>query len=586
MAIPRASVQRLQQTLSHIQPAKGPEQLSIVEGPTQPELLDITLGELLTLQALQYSDYECLVFPWTGARWTYGDLKDEADRLARGLLAMGIQKGDRIGIMAGNCEQYISVFFAAARVGAILVVLNNTYTPSELYYALNHSECRLLFMTPRIGRHNLEEVLTKLSPRPQQNATSKALEEIIILRGEYSDFDTYDTVIRRGLSQAAHVLQDRESELRSGDVCNLQFTSGSTGNPKAAMLTHHNLVNNSRFIGDRMNLTSFDILCCPPPLFHCFGLVLGMLAVVTHGSKIVFPSEAFDPQAVLHAISNEKCTALHGVPTMFEAILSIPKPPRFDTSNLRTGIIAGAPVPRPLMKRLLGGLNMREYTSSYGLTEASPTCFNAFTTDSIHTRLTTVGKVLPHARAKIIDTQGNIVPVGQRGELCIAGYQLTKGYWHNPEKTAETLVTDANGVTWLKTGDEASFNQQGYCTITGRFKDIIIRGGENIYPLEIEERLTAHPRIDLASVIGIPDQKYGEVVGAFIALAPGDGARPSDEELRAWTRETLGRHKAPQYIFVFGEEGVSSTVPVTGSGKVRKMDLRQAAATVLAQRGR
>lgn len=238
MAIPRASVQRLQQTLSHIQPAKGPEQLSIVEGPTQPELLDITLGELLTLQALQYSDYECLVFPWTGARWTYGDLKDEADRLARGLLAMGIQKGDRIGIMAGNCEQYISVFFAAARVGAILVVLNNTYTPSELYYALNHSECRLLFMTPRIGRHNLEEVLTKLSPRPQQNATSKALEEIIILRGEYSDFDTYDTVIRRGLSQAAHVLQDRESELRSGDVCNLQFTSGSTGNPKAAMLTH------------------------------------------------------------------------------------------------------------------------------------------------------------------------------------------------------------------------------------------------------------------------------------------------------------------------------------------------------------
>ncbi|KAJ5625290.1 AMP-dependent synthetase/ligase [Penicillium lagena] len=586
MAIPRASVQRLQQTLSHVQPAKGPVQLSIVEGPTQPELLDITLGELLTLQALRYGDYECLVFPWTGARWTYRDLKDEADRLARGLLAMGIQKGDRIGIMAGNCEQYISVFFAAARVGAILVVLNNTYTPSELYYALNHSECRLLFMTPRIGRHNLEEVLTELGPRPKQNATSKALEETIILRGEYNDFGTYDSVIQRGLSQAAHVLQDRESELRSGDVCNLQFTSGSTGNPKAAMLTHHNLVNNSRFIGDRMDLTSFDILCCPPPLFHCFGLVLGMLAVVTHGSKIVFPSETFDPQAVLHAISDEKCTALHGVPTMFEAILSIPKPPQFDTSNLRTGIIAGAPVPRPLMKRLLGELNMSEYTSSYGLTEASPTCFNAFTTDSIHTRLTTVGKVLPHARAKIIDTQGNLVPVGQRGELCIAGYQLTKGYWHNPEKTVETLVTDADGVTWLKTGDEASFNEQGYCTITGRFKDIIIRGGENIYPLEIEERLTAHPQIELASVIGIPDQKYGEVVGAFIALAAGDGPRPSDEDLRAWTRETLGRHKAPQYVFVFGEEGVSSTVPVTGSGKVRKVDLRQAAAAVLAQRGR
>ncbi|KAJ5586640.1 hypothetical protein N7450_006427 [Penicillium hetheringtonii] len=582
MAVP-PSVQRLNQTLGHLHPAAAPLHLSIVAGPTHPKLLDITLGELLTIQALHYADYECLVFPWTGARWTYADLKEESDRLARGMLTMGIQKGDRVGIMAGNCEQYISVFFAAARVGAILVVLNNTYTPSELSYALNHSECRLLFMTPQIGRHNLEEVLTELGPNPKQNGTSSSLDEIVILRGVYKNFSSYADVVQRGVSQPAHLLQDRESQLRPHDVCNLQFTSGSTGNPKAAMLTHHNLVNNSRFIGDRMNLSSFDILCCPPPLFHCFGLVLGMLAVVTHGSKIIFPSETFDPKAVLHAISDEKCTALHGVPTMFEAILSIPKPDNFDTSNLRTGIIAGAPVPRPLMKRLLGELNMTEYTSSYGLTEASPTCFNAFTTDSIHTRLTTVGKVLPHARAKIIDAKGNIVPVGQRGELCIAGYQLTKGYWHNPEKTAETLVTDAEGITWLKTGDEASFNEHGYCTITGRFKDIIIRGGENIYPLEIEERLTAHPNIELASVIGIPDQKYGEVVGAFIQISP-NHARPTDEDLRTWTRETLGRHKAPQHVFVFGEEGVPSTVPVTGSGKVRKVELRQMATDALARR--
>ncbi|EAW22141.1 putative long-chain-fatty-acid-CoA ligase [Aspergillus fischeri NRRL 181] len=579
-----ATVRRLQQTLSHLEPPKAPQLLSIVEGPTQPELLDITLGELLTLQSLQYGDYECLVFPWTGARWTYADLKDEADRVAHGLLAMGIQKGDRIGIMAGNCEQYISVFFAAARVGAILVVLNNTYTPSELYYALEHTDCRLLFVTPRIGRHSLEEVLAKLGPRPKEQGTSSALEEIILLRGQYNGFSTYEHVIQRGLPLPSHALQDREAELHSTDVCNLQFTSGSTGNPKAAMLTHHNLVNNSRFIGDRMNLTSFDTLCCPPPLFHCFGLVLGMLAVVTHGSKIIFPSETFDPTAVLRAISDEKCTALHGVPTMFEAILSLPKPPNFDCSNLRTGIIAGAPVPRPLMKRLLEELNMTEYTSSYGLTEASPTCFNALTTDSIERRLTTVGKVMPHAKAKIIDTQGHIVPVGQRGELCIAGYQLTKGYWNNPEKTAEALITDSDGVTWLKTGDEAIFDEEGYCTITGRFKDIIIRGGENIYPLEIEERLAAHPAIEVASVIGIPDQKYGEVVGAFLALAADVSARPSDEELRAWTRETLGRHKAPQYFFVFGEEGVDRTIPVTGSGKVRKVDLRKIAAGVLERR--
>ncbi|KAI9374717.1 acetyl-CoA synthetase-like protein [Aspergillus egyptiacus] len=578
-----ATVRRLQQTLSHLQSPAAPQQLSIVYGETQPELLDVTLGELLTLQSLQYGDYECLVFPWTGARWTYADLNDEADRIARGMLAMGIKKGDRIGIMAGNCEQYISIFFGAARVGAILVVLNNTYTPSELYYALNHTDCRLLFLTPRINKHSLEEVLEKLGPQPKQSGTSKALEEIIVIRGEYKNFTTYAQVIERGLPLPSNALPEREAELQPEDVCNLQFTSGSTGNPKAAMLTHHNLVNNSRFIGDRMNLTSFDILCCPCPLFHCFGLVLGMLAVVTHGSKIVFPAETFDPLKTLHAVSDEKCTALHGVPTMFEAILSFQKPENFDCSNLRTGIIAGAPVPRPLMKRLFEELNMRQYTSSYGLTEASPTCFNALTTDSIETRLQTVGKVMPHAKAKIVDAKGNIVPVGQRGELCMAGYQLTKGYWNNPEKTAEVLVTDEEGTTWLKTGDEAIFTPEGYCTITGRFKDIIIRGGENIYPLEIEERLSSHPAIEVASVIGIPDPKYGEVVGAFIALAEGQ-TRPSDDELRTWTRETLGRHKAPQHVFVFGEEGVDRTVPVTGSGKVCKVDLRKIAARVLERR--
>ncbi|KAL4886630.1 hypothetical protein BJY04DRAFT_228432 [Aspergillus karnatakaensis] len=578
-----AAVRRLQQTISHLQAPVAPQQLSIVSGPTEPELLDVTLGELLTLQSLQYGDYECLVFPWTGARWTYADLNDEADRVARGMLAMGIKKGDRVGIMAGNCEQYISIFFAAARVGAILVVLNNTYTPSELYYALNHTDCRLLFMTPRINKHNLKEVLEHLGPHPKQCGTSKALEEIVIIRGAYKDFTTYASVIERGLPLPSNALPERESTLQPEDVCNLQFTSGSTGNPKAAMLTHHNLVNNSRFIGDRMTLTSFDILCCPPPLFHCFGLVLGMLAVVTHGSKIIFPAETFDPLATLHAISDEKCTALHGVPTMFEAILSFEKPPNFDCSNLRTGIIAGAPVPRPLMKRLFDELNMRGYTSSYGLTEASPTCFNAVPTDAIETRLQTVGKVMPHARAKIIDATGAIVPVGQRGELCIAGYQLTKGYWHNPEKTAETLVADDEGTLWLKTGDEAVFDAQGRCSITGRFKDIIIRGGENIYPLEIEERLSAHPALTLASVIGISDAKYGEVVGAFISIAEG-GSRPSDNELRDWTRETLGRHKAPQYFFVFGEEGVDREVPITGSGKVRKVDLRNIAKGVLERR--
>ncbi|RMJ28843.1 long-chain-fatty-acid-CoA ligase [Aspergillus sp. HF37] len=571
---------RLQQTLSHLQhPQSLPSPISLVTGPTHPPLLDLTLGQLLARQTDTYGNLECLVFPWTGARWSYSVLNDEADKVARGLLAMGVQKGDRVGIMAGNCEQYISVFFGVARVGAILIVLNNTYTAAELDFALSHTDCRFLFLTPQIGRHSLEDTLNKLGPHPKALGRSKALEEIIVLRGEYGSCTTYDQLIQRGAFLPNPVLEDREAVLQPDDVCNLQFTSGSTGNPKTAMLTHYNLVNNARFIGDRMAFTTVDILCCPPPLFHCFGLVLGMLAVVTHGAKIVFPSETFDPRAVLHALSDEKCTALHGVPTMFEAILSLPKPENFHTSNLRTGIIAGAPVPRPLMKRLFNELNMTQ------LTEASPTCFNAFTTDTIETRLTTVGKVMPHARAKIVDKSGHIVPVGQRGELCIAGYQLSRGYWNNDEKTRETFVTDEAGVTWLKTGDEALFTEQGYCTITGRFKDIIIRGGENIYPLEIEERLSTHPAVNIASVIGVADAKYGEVVGAFIAVAPGfEDKRASDEALRNWVRETLGRYKVPHYVFVFGEEGVDRAVPVTGSGKVRKVDLRRTAMEVLERR--
>lgn len=327
-----------------------------------------------------------------------------------------------------------------------------------------------------------------------------------------------------------------------------------------------------------MDFTQYDVLCCPPPLFHCFGLVLGLLACITHGAKIVYPEESFDPDAVLRAISDEKCTALHGVPTMFESILARQRPEEFDCSQLRTGIIAGAPVPRPLMRRLLDELNMTEFTSSYGLTEASPTCFNAFTSDSINRRLTTVGTVLPHAKAKIIDPKtGNIVKVGQRGELCMSGYQVHQGYWKNPEKTNETLIQSDDGTVWLRTGDEAVFDAEGYCSITGRFKDIIIRGGENIYPLEIEERLTAHPAISRAAVIGVPNTHYGEVVGAFVVIENGQKC-PSSEELRDWTREKLGRHKAPRHVFVFGlDSRLPRDIPQTGSGKVQKQILRNLA---------
>jgi acyl-CoA synthetase (AMP-forming)/AMP-acid ligase II len=340
-----------------------------------------------------------------------------------------------------------------------------------------------------------------------------------------------------------------------------------------------NLVNNSRFIGDRMDLTSSDILCCPPPLFHCFGLVLGLLACITHGAKIVYPSETFEPAAVLQAISSERCTAVHGVPTMFESILSLPRPKDFDCSQVRTGIIAGSPVPYTLMQRLVNELNMSEFTSSYGLTEASPTCFNAFTYDTIDRRLTTVGKVMPHASSKIINPKtGHTLPVGERGELCMSGYQVHNGYWKNPQKTSDTLLKDEDGRFWLRTGDEAVFSADGYCTITGRFKDIIIRGGENIYPLEIEERLAAHPAISRVAVVGVPDQHYGEVVAAFLEI-PEDAATSGTlraEDLRNWTRETLGRHKAPRYFFVCGSHALLPTsLPQTGSGKIQKQILRE-----------
>ncbi|PGH19368.1 hypothetical protein AJ80_04008 [Polytolypa hystricis UAMH7299] len=578
---------RLQQTLKHIQvplSRRDVEQLAIVQGPTEPALWDMTLGELLEFQCIRYRNLESLVVPWTGARWTYGQLEEESSKLARGLLARGIRKGDRVGIMAGNCEQYVSVFFAAARVGAILVVLNNTYTHPELMYGLKHSGCKLLFITPRIGRHSVEESLNTLGSPSLVSKELPELKETVILRGTYKEFGTYEDIIRGGNSIQLNAVHRRQDTLSPFDVCNLQFTSGSTGSPKAAMLTHHNIINNSRFIGDRMDFTQADILCCPPPLFHCFGLVLGLLACITHGAKAVYPGEAFDPQAVLRAISDERCTAVHGVPTMFESILDLPRPEGFDCSQLRTGIIAGAPVPRPLMRRLLNELNMTEFTSSYGLTEASPTCFNAFTSDSIDRRLTTVGKVMPHARAKIINPQtGETLKIGERGELCMSGYQVQKGYWNSPTKTAETLLQDEDGTVWLRTGDEAVFDSEGYCSITGRYKDIIIRGGENIYPLEIEERIVAHPAISRAAVVGVPDAHYGEVVGAFLEVEDGHTC-PTVDEIRDWTRKTLGRHKAPKHVFVFGfDHRLPAKVPQTGSGKIQKQLLRDLAKALLEQ---
>lgn len=587
-------------------------QLSVAHGPADVPLLDFKLAELLDFQCDEHGLHECLVIPWTGARWTYDFLRHESILLARAMAASGIRPGDRIGIMAGNCEQYVAVFFACMRIGAILVILNNTYTVSEARYALEFTECRMFFTTPQIGKHDNRKLLAFLA---QQGRT----EDIVILRGFAGDFVPYISLIERGATLDDWLLNDLNTRFTNHDICNLQFTSGTTGQPKAASLTHHSILNNGRFIGDRMNLTDGDVLCCPPPLFHCFGLVLGLLATLTHGGKIVYPSETFDAAACLQAIADEECTAIHGVPAMFDSIFSLPRPANFESHRLRTGIIAGAPVPRHLMELLVHEFGMIEFTSSYGLTEASPTCFNAYYTDAIQKKLTTVGGPMPYLHAKVVDRHGRIVPIETRGELCIAGYQLQKGYWNNKAKTDEVMIRDESGILWLHTGDEAVMHEDESCTITGRFKDIIIRGGENIYPLEIEERLIQHPEIERAIVIGVKHNRYGEVVGAFLqrtvsadstlnpsedstisdAIEKGDpqevsksvieALRPrgnslSDEMVRSWVREKLGRHKAPAHVFWLGENGIPADVPLTGSGKVRKFEMAKLAEKLVGRR--
>ncbi|KAJ4291442.1 hypothetical protein N0V88_006035 [Collariella sp. IMI 366227] len=532
-----------------------PQRPSLLFGPTDPPLVDLTLGELLNLQCLHHGHRESIVIPWTGARWTYNELNHHSRLLAAALLEMGIGVGDRVGIMAGNCEQYAAVFFAATRIGAILVILNNTYTPTEAQYGLDFSECKVFFTTKNIGRLDQQPLLAQLAAR------AKPSPKVVIIRGDSDGYASYKDMLADGSRVNPDRLHHAEAKVLPHLVCNLQFTSGTTGLPKAAMLTHHNIVNNSRFIGDRMRLTP-PTSSAAHPLFHCFGLVLGLMSVITHGAKIVYPAEVFDAPATLRAIIAERCTAVHGVPAMFDSLLALPEAKGLKASDLhlRTGIVAGAPVPRYLMETMVAKLGMQEFTSSYGLTEASPTCFNAFTDDPIATRLTTVGTLMPHARAKIVDRDGVIA-----------------GYWNNSEKTSEVMARDEAGVLWLHTGDEAVFDERGYCSITGRFKDIIIRGGENIYPLEIEERLVAHPAVGMAVVVGLKDEHYGEVVGAFLDLdaAHGGKQRLGLEEVREWVRKKLGKHKAPTHVFWLGVDGVPTAVPLTGSGKVRKFEMAQ-----------
>ncbi|WP_064574605.1 AMP-binding protein [Cupriavidus gilardii] len=541
--------------------------LSLVAGATDVPLSDQTIAELLAATAAAHPDAEAVVFREQGIRWTWRQFSEQVDRLATGLLARGIARGDRVGIWSPNRQEWLVTQFATARIGAILVNINPAYRLAELEYALNKAGVRMLITAARFKTSNYIEMLQKLAPElaDSQPGTLRAARlpalQWVVRMGEE------DTA---GMVRYAEVLSAPDtarldaisSALAPHDPINIQFTSGTTGNPKGATLTHHNVVNNGRFVAMAMRLTERDSLCIPVPLYHCFGMVLSVLACVSVGARMIFPGEAFDPLATMQAVHEERCTALHGVPTMFIAQLDHPDFTKFDFTSLRTGIMAGAPCPIEVMKRVVKDMHMAEVTIAYGMTETSPVSFQSATDDPLEKRVATVGRVQPHLQCKIVDETGQVVPVGATGELCTRGYSVMLGYWEDDARTREAIRDG-----WMHTGDLATIDEQGYCNIVGRVKDMVIRGGENLYPREIEEFLFRHPKVQAVQVFGVPDPKYGEELCAWIVLKPGQSA--TEDEIREFCRDQIAHYKIPRYVRFVDD------MPMTVTGKVQKFVMRE-----------
>ncbi|KAK2755923.1 Acyl-CoA synthetase member 2 mitochondrial [Arachnomyces sp. PD_36] len=549
-------------------PAAG---LSIVKGPSEPPLQQLTLGQFIDQGAEKFGSKPAIIVPWSGARLSYHELNERTKNLAKGLLAFNIRKGDRVAIFSCEDERVVELFFATARIGAIIVLLNKTYTIQECDRAIRHADVSLLFLGDVVNHRTTRPLLKHLSTYP-----IPGLKHIALTRWDTSvgsQWGTWDDILRARGAISADTLREAEQAVHCKETIIFQFTSGTTGNPKASMLSHYNLVNNAHFVGERLNLTPDDVVCCPPPLFHVFGLVGGILVNFTYGASVVLPAREFDATATVEALIKERCTVLHGVPTMFSAILQNLHQSGTQVKTVRTGIVAGTKVPPALLTQIQEELEYDNIAISYGMTETSPVTFMTAPLDGTEQKMETVGTVFPHVLAKVVDKKNGILPRGSRGELCVSGYLLQKGYYKNPEKTAEVMIRDENGALWMHTGDEASIDRDGYCQITGRIKDVIIRGGENVYPEEIEERLTSHPAIDQASVVGLKDEKYGEVISAFIQSQHGQD-RPTLNEIKDWVRQELGRHKAPAYIQWVGPGDPISQYPTTGSGKIRKDILR------------
>lgn len=552
---------------AQVEPRDG---VSYVRGATDIPLSEATVSRFLLETVRRFPDRPAVVFREQGIRWTWRQFADEVDTLASGLLALGIEAGDRVGIWSPNRAEWLLTQFATARMGAVLVNINPAYRLAELEYALNKVSCKAIIAAEQFKTSKYLEMLVSLAPElahAEPNALrAQKLPELraVIRMGEASSpgMLNFADVMRRGREQRDGAKLDAlEAAFNSDEPINIQFTSGTTGNPKGATLTHRNIVNNARYIAMAMRLTEQDSLCIPVPLYHCFGMVLAVLACVSTGCAMVFPGEAFDPGATLAAVHEEQCTALHGVPTMFIAELDHPDFSTFDLSRLRTGIMAGSPCPIETMKRVVSKMHLSEITIAYGMTETSPVSFQSSTTDPLDKRTTTVGRVQPHLEVKIVDPLGEIVPVGETGELCTRGYSVMKGYWGDEAKTRETVVDG-----WMHTGDLATLDAEGYCNIVGRLKDMLIRGGENIYPREIEEFLFRHPKVQSVQVFGVPDPKYGEEVCAWIVVRPGE--QMSEEDVREFCAGQIAHYKVPRYIRFVDD------LPMTVTGKVQKFVMR------------
>jgi len=547
------------------------ERLSYAYGTSSQPLLGMTIGEKLDQACQQYANQDAVVSVHQNVRLSYKQLQAQVNAFACSLLQLGLEKGDRIAIWSPNCVEWTITQFAAFKAGIILVNLNPAYKSSELEYVLNKVSCKALVIASQFKSSNYQEILTKIAPEITQS-TSKLvsakrlphLKHIIKIDNEaHAGIHRFADLLPEPTPLQLDQLQAIAADLQFDETINIQFTSGTTGNPKGTMLTHNNILNNGYFVGEAIHLTPQDRVCISVPLFHCFGMVMGNLACITHGSAMIYPSAVFNPLDTLKAIQQEKCTAAYGVPTMFIALLEHEQFDEFDLSSLRTGIMAGSPCPREIMQRVIERMHMSEITICYGMTETAPVSAQSSTSDSVERRVGTVGRVHPHLEIKIVDENGKVVPRGKLGELCVRGYSVMLGYWEDNDKTGEVIDV----AKWMHTGDIAEMDDEGFVKIKGRIKDVVIRGGENLFPKEIEDFLYTHPDVSDVQVIGLPDARYGEELCACIILH--DHHQANEEEIRKYCAEHISHNKVPRYVRFFTE------FPMTASGKAQKFKLQE-----------